>query len=415
MTTESTDIKPAEGNGVKPVETMSITPIDGKNKPSSVPILVYVPGLGRDGPNTVDAIAEAIAGSLDRQDDDLTFDTRTSQGIAAPRGLTAGKTIVDQDATPVVQLFEYDYRPALDASSGPATPAVGPGAIRATTLAVVGVAALVAAWRRPAKTARTKVQLLLGLVTCAALIFAAIVALWALAVAFGANLPWFSGIFGTEEEAGKWSFGIAALGLTFAWAAFRKRLLALAAVAEDVIRFVKNQDVIANSITVGLDDAIDQLRAAGWKGPIHALGYSFGSLVLFEAMFPRSSALLATQPAEHVSSLTTIGCPLDIVRLYAPAFVAGRTARNSGVPWINVFNEADIFASNLKDRDDASPGVGALSPDGVAPTSLKYTDETIGWFQIFMAGRTHTQYWGTRSQASCFDPIAKVLADAPAP
>jgi hypothetical protein len=118
MTVAGTDIKPIDGADVTPVGGSDIEPTDDSgSKPNNVPILIYVPGLGRNGPNTVDAVAEAIAGSLDRQDDDLTFDTRTSQGIAAPRGLAAGKTVVDQDVNPVVQLFEYDYRPSLDASS----------------------------------------------------------------------------------------------------------------------------------------------------------------------------------------------------------------------------------------------------------------------------------------------------------
>lgn len=79
-----------------------------------------------------------------------------------------------------------------------------------------------------------------------------------------------------------------------------------------------------------LAKAINDLIDAGWTGPIHLLGYSFGSLIVYEAMFPRTSSLADVVPAQAVETLTTIGCPLDIVRLYKPDYVSGRTPSGTG-------------------------------------------------------------------------------------
>lgn len=291
--------------------------------------------------------------------------------------------------------------------------------VRSAVIAVWGFLKLLAAFGRKAKTVRTKAQLLLGLGVVVALIFAALATLYALLVTFGVELPWLAGIFGTEDEA-SWKFGVAALGLSFTWAAFRKKVLALAESAERLIRFVKNNGKTADTISVQLGQAIDEMRGIGWKGPLHLVGYSFGSLVLFEAMYPRVNSRLSKKPVETVSSLVTIGCPLDLVRLFEPSYEKQREPRKESLGWINVFNEADIFASNLRNGDDHSEGVTTDTIGTANPNSVRYTDETIGLFQIFVNGRTHSGYWGSSNEANCFDllvpewlavPQLAVLAD----
>lgn len=305
---------------------------------------------------------------------------------------------------PKLQLFQFDYASVLEVPKSTALPAVVPGMIRSATIAIWGFLKLVAALGRQAKTARTKAQLLLGLGVVVALIFTALMTLYALLLALGVNMPWLAGFLGSEEEA-SWKFGVASLGLTFTWAALRKKVLALAETAERLIRFVKNNGQTADTISVQLGQAIDELRGNGWKGPLHLLGYSFGSLVLFEAMYPRVNAHLSRKPFETVASLVTVGCPLDLVRLFQPSYQKQRREREEKLAWTNVFNEADIFASNLRNGNDHEDGI-APDPIGTAtPNSIRYTDETIGLFQIFVNGRTHSSYWGSPNEANCFEQL----------
>ena len=171
----------------------------------------------------------------------------------------------------------------------------------------------------------------------------------------GVDLP-LAGVFGTD--AAPWVFGISSLGFVLTWSALRKKILALAGSAEWLIRFVTNEGAVADTVAQVLDEAVDGLRQNKWEGSIHLLGFSFGSLVLFESLFPRPGALRSAAPVGSISSLTTIGCPLDLVRLYEPSFVVNRLERHPNLPWINIFNMADLFASNLRNDSDGSEGAG---------------------------------------------------------
>jgi hypothetical protein len=53
-----------------------------------------------------------VADDLDKS----SVNTRTSSQVAAPRGLTVGKTVADGADKPHLQFFEYDYVSVLEAS-----------------------------------------------------------------------------------------------------------------------------------------------------------------------------------------------------------------------------------------------------------------------------------------------------------
>jgi len=380
-----------------------------------LPILLYAPGLGRSPANTADNIADILARSIDNQQPDGTYGTRTPQGVAAPHGLTISKTVVDAVGRPILQVFELDYRNLLNRTASQATPSVTAGAFRSAWLAAWAIASSIRALRTGAKDRRTKAQLALGLAAAGALIFAALVSLYALLCALGSvpSALWVGKIFDLNVDAG-WTFGVATVGTTLTWAALRRKILALAASADRTISFVRDEDRIAGDIARQVDRAADQLSANGWTGPVHLLGYSFGSLVFFEAVFPKRSGNVSGEPLSRVESLITVGCPIDLVRLYAPAFLQDRGKRRP-VVWTNVFNAADIFASNLMDGPDDRAGKG-FDIDGVQPFSYRYTDESVGPFGIFTAGRTHSRYWSDADGAHCLDPVAaRFMADSKAP
>jgi hypothetical protein len=371
---------------------------------TGVPVLIYAPGLGRSPTNTADNIAEILARSMDIQVGGETYGTQTPQGVAAPHGLTLSKTVVDKAKNPVLQVFEFDYRTELNPSASQAAPSVTAGAVRSAALAVWGTATLLRTVGTDAKDRRTRAQLALGFAAAGALILAALVSLYCLLVAVGVNLPWVGSVL---DLSANWTFGVTALGTTFTWTALRRRILALAASTDRMISFVQDENRMASDITRKLDYTLAQLTDNGWTGPVHLFGYSFGSLVVFEAMFPRRSGHVPPEPMARVESLVTVGCPIDLVRLYSPGFLSDRQKRRD-VVWKNVFNAADIFSSNLINGKDDTPGVG-LDIDGVRPESLRYTEESIKSYQIFITGRTHSGYWSDVNGASCLDLVAPLF------
>ena len=172
--------------------------------------------------------------------------------------------------------------------------------------------------------------------------------------------------------------------------------------------YVDNDDRHSDTVTLTVDLALDGLRDTGWTGPVHLLGYSFGSLVLFDAMFPRATSHRSGDPVASVRSLTTIGCPLDAVRLFRPRYADTRAARAAGTPWRNVFIATDVFGSNLRNGDDVQGGSQtSIDIIDVDPISIRYLDERLSWGTVLrLRGfRSHAGYWGGPDEGSCFDGL----------
>jgi hypothetical protein len=369
------------------------------------PVLIYCPGLGKYSSNSADGVAEVLANVLDRQRPGR-FAVSTLRHVTAPRGLLVGKSVLDHNDVPVLHVFELDYRRRLDPTSGPSGPAAPPGAVRSATYAVAGFAGLLAALGRPAKTRIAKWQLFYGLVAVAALALCALVAAvsWLVAAGVGSWLPHgFEHFLGLDASNVALTTGAVSVG---GWALWRRKLLALAASVQRNLRYFDEQRH-RQTVILTLTDAVDGLRDDGWSGPVHVLGYSFGSLVALDALFPMDAGPCSRLSGE-ISSLTTIGCPADAVRLYRPDYLAGRsTLVPAGFDWINVFNLADIFASNFTDGGD---GIGEGQPvdvAGICPTNVRYGHEKLSTLNVLRAKgfRTHDGYWGSAEEASCFDAL----------
>ncbi len=378
------------------------------------PILIFIPGLGTSAENTADVVADVVAEAADLHDPQGKYKAEAALDVVTPTGLTVSKRVIGPDGSAVLQLFQLNYRAALDESTTPFAPSVGPGAARATAMAVTAAAKWWAAARRPGKGRAVKAQLFVLFLMLAVLLFAAAVAVAALLVALGVPLGRFEKVLGTDKQAGAWTLGIVGVG-TITWARLRRRILGLAKLSESMQHFVGNHDQLADDISKRLDTAINDLTDAGWEGPIHLLGYSFGSLIVFESMFPRANSLAAHVPAQAVASLTTIGCPLDIVRLYDPDYVKERTPRRDGIAWTNVFNPADVLSSNLiNDKLDTTEGASdAIDTGTTKAVSVRYLDETIGVMGILVTGRMHAKYWGKPGPANCFQPLVGAWIPAP--
>lgn len=84
---------------------------------------------------------------------------------------------------------------------------------------------------------------------------------------------------------------------------------------------------------------------------IDVVGYSFGSIVAIDALFP-----CVQEPPPRLSTidrLITIACPYDFVRSYWPDYFTRRFSRAGAPPdWVNFYAPSDVLASNF--RDDAA-------------------------------------------------------------
>lgn len=373
---------------------------------ATVPILIYSPGLGQYAANTADGVADVLARIIDRQRTG-TFTSAADSQVTAPRGLKAGKSILDADGVAVLQLFELDYGSRLGQRSSAAGPPVTPGVFKSSLYALLGCARLIPAFFRGAKSKMACLQLALASLAAFCLVLAAVVTIVTAFGAAGVGLPnVIEDVFGAR--AAQWTIGLGTLVTVGTWSAVRSQLLGIAATTQQTIRYVVNEDRNGDTVALTLDDAVDGLRDNGWTGKLHLLGYSFGSLVLFDAMFPMDSASRAAQPVDGVASLTTIGCPIDAVRLFWPSYTsADRTPRCVGLPWSNVFIATDVFGSNLADGQDQNEGpvADALGITGANATSIRYLEEELGLISVLKIRgfTTHSGYWGTATDASCLD------------
>jgi hypothetical protein len=378
------------------------------------PAIIYAPGLGRQDANTADSVAEVLARAIDRRDDPRTCSTKSDSTVSAPKGLKVAKTIVDDKDQALIQLFELDYAGRLDKTSGAAGPPAPPGIVQSARYTVFAAGLLAWAWRRPAKGFRTKVQLWLGLVALLALILALLVALYAALISAGLDLPTpIGGLFG--EDAAGWIFGISGTVAVVTWATVRRKALALAATIQHLIDYTRNSERIRDTVCLTVDDAIAGLVDDGWKGDIHLLGYSFGSLLLYDAAYSHPNAQKRSEPFNKAASLVTVGCPIDLVRLYIKDYANGREARKSGLPWKNIYNAADVFGSNLQDKGDTKDGKStSASFKAFEPESIRYQQEELTVVQLLMARgfRTHAGYWGTADEAHCFENVLDVWLPA---
>jgi hypothetical protein len=117
---------------------------------------------------------------------------------------------------------------------------------------------------------------------------------------------------------------------------------------------------------------------------------------------------------EKVESLSTIGCPFDLVRMLQPRYFKDRFApANPDVRWINIYDPIDMLGSNFRNdtkhdlptdeqckATKATEGVMIIcSKDARGPT------RNISWnsgqrlgpvnFLLLASLRVHSQYWGS--------------------
>ncbi len=394
--------------------------------------LIYIPGLGQDAVNSAAAAAESIARTLDRRRPDSV--TTSQESPAAPRGLKAVCTLITDHDERLFDLYELDYRDRLEDldREDDGTEGTAPNVLTSVWYLIRMIVLFIKATFYPYKSKVVKYQLFIGFLLMAVATMACLYvgALFVVtALQSWLRLPhWLTVLFQVDGR-------VAVIGGLLSGAAylrFRKSLLRSARRIRQVMIYL-DDGAKAAMVTAAVADGVDSLRDLPYDGEIHLLAYSFGGIVLLDELLPASGARANTAHWVHrVSSITTIGCPIDFLRLYYPDYYQDRTALRQDIPWQNVFIAADAFGSNLAYKGmpanmvcapkeaktingshvDAACGVfsGERIPGGLQVMSSRYLTGQFGfWSSLAQAAlRQHQRYWS--AAAGCWDTV-KVLTD----
>jgi hypothetical protein len=138
-------------------------------------------------------------------------------------------------------------------------------------------------------------------------------------------------------------------------------------------------------------------RAEPAYDTVDVVAFSFGTLVAFDALFPREER---TPPPIH--RLVTIGMPYETVKTYFPSYFENRNGRRRRTEWMNVWCAVDALSTKTFER-------------GHAPTrSYEFGDtgkQTIGFVDLLLGYglRSHSMYWCSRGidESSAFVEIAR--------
>lgn len=156
-------------------------------------------------------------------------------------------------------------------------------------------------------------------------------------------------------------------------------------------------------------------------------GYSMGSILAFNAVFP-AGAVDPEGPIREVETLVTIGSPFDAVRLVKPRYFKGRSwLPDHPARWLNVYIAGDVLGSNFRDDGangpaDATAIATALDAQGnraadvPRPKNLQYVPGGVpagGLLDaLFLRGfKLHGDYWrlDVPGDTTCWDDIVRPL------
>jgi pimeloyl-ACP methyl ester carboxylesterase len=155
---------------------------------------------------------------------------------------------------------------------------------------------------------------------------------------------------------------------------------------------------------------------------VHVIGYSFGSIIALDALFPYDQAAAVFR---RIDTLVTVGCPFDFVRTYWPTYFQ-RRSQLPVVPrsWINIYAAADVLGSDFFDEPSGRGGSAQRIPAGIAvgdAGTLRRPDlnelygraTTLDQYSFmdklgFMGFAMHRQYWeGTGP--GCYRNIVRAM------
>ena len=382
----------------------------------TVPFLLYVPGFAASRTNSAVRVAELIA---DHSTNTLagTF-TSTPRRDAREFGGLSGAS-VGRGGKDVLHVVQVPYSREL---AGEKSGDGKGGSLRelglAARFALSATGRLLLAVNKKSKTARAKWQLLYGLFLVF-LLYASLL-LTALAVLVAWNPPWLPDWlpewFGAEDDKSKTAVAATGgvFGALFLWA--RPRLLRGGRSARHLMQYL-SRALDRREVVATLGTCVDRLLEVEENrgATIHVLGYSFGSIIALDALTLNDSDGYRRRLA-HVSTLVTVGCPVDFIRMYYPQYYAKRTAPPADIEWLNLYFPRDVLGSNFRDSgdgvddaddaDEADDRRKVFTLDGFTPDAniaVELPERARSSFLRMDGLSVHSQYWRETGQTSHLD------------
>jgi pimeloyl-ACP methyl ester carboxylesterase len=384
------------------------------------PIVLFLPGIQDAPENTASRVAELLAYDLTLGKGTFAVEAARADSVSGT-GLTDHRRIVEVGAGPVLDLATVDYRPKLTLRS-----VAGTGVwkkllqvLRAGLYFWRAVRLVRAAGPR-AKSKLARRQLRVGFGLTAVLFLGLVIGVIAgLSAVFGWE-PWNV----PEDVVDAFALGWTAV-VVWLLAEARPAVVAACDLIRQAMDYARHADVVAD-VRLGVREALDSVLEPSRRRPVHLVGYSFGSLVALDFLFPQGSV----EPDRDgrygaIASLTTIGCPVDFVRLYHPGYLADRQTfiRNGEgnevpFPWQNLFFPADVFGSNFLDDDDYSDteeaeraGKHTVTIAGHMPTSHRCSDVMLTRSDILARKgfSIHADYWASPGMSHCLGRVTDIV------
>lgn len=406
--------------------------------------VIFIPGLGNWHDQSLDGIARRIAVSLDRnahssgaqfklqpeaRDEEYVSDTNLARKSRV-------RTIYRKDAAaevPVLDVYELDYQPILTRKYEHLNPVMQ--SIRLFILLALNLPRLIRASRSKAKSRSAKVQFYIAvlivslLIVYMALLFIAAAGVIGQAIVQAAQSVGSAGtisspVAATPPPSAAASFNFNALqnivilvaAVQALWPKLREALLKGALTYTCVIEYItygERRDVIAGQFL----DLLEHIAEKGKYRQIHVIAYSFGSIIAIDALFPADRK--ASDRYGLIQTLSTIGCPFDLLRMFWPTYFQ----RRSGQPdwprqWLNVYSPLDALASNFRDNDKeeaAEKGLNLVAGGERKPENLVYRSSSVQISPLAALAlqglRAHADYWEFEyeSEVSCFTDIMLTL------
>jgi hypothetical protein len=183
------------------------------------------------------------------------------------------------------------------------------------------------------------------------------------------------------------------------------QLGATLAAASSYLRVARGQQEIVG----GFQKLVAKLNDSGQYESIRVLSYSFGSIVALDTLYPTTGR--PPRSLDAVTSLVTIGCPVDFAMAMRKNWLSDRSKRDhSPEIWLNIYSKIDLLGSDFTRRTklwgDTSEQISMLSQSSpgavVHPTSTHHwnlgVEPTWGNLLEFYGFSSHGMYWGSDSK-----------------
>ena len=383
-------------------------------------VIVFVAGLGDAEHMEAPHVAELLRWEMSQRAGD-----RTATFAVRPTSVAAEvvQRIERTDAggtTSVVDVYTYKPKEALDQQSAPAAALRRVVTLALTVLAgiVIWCTAVVRSLLRDRRRRRAKsIPQMLQLVLC--LFILLVLGAYLLTAVYALVDAVLMAVRGSDRSGPlvSWPQWIVLAGSVagILLPNLRERLTQSGELYQRMMRYIWTAST-RNQLTGQVQDLLDRVNERPEIRKVVLVGYSFGSLIVLDTLFPAGNR---PAPIQQVPSMVTIGCPFDLIRMLNPPYSEGRTAASpTPLQWINIYQPIDVLASNFADGDDKTP---------VASTGLKLADGTVrkpdtnnGWnsqtrltpanFLMLASLSTHGHYWdGSTESNTAFGLVVDAL------